>query len=449
MAWGMLLLACAVAAQAQDPVRTDPQHFKVEYEDANMRVLRFRLPAGAKSPMHDLLERVTVVYRGARLRITHADGLIEEQATIAGMPMHRIAQQLAVENIDSVDYEAVITEFKHQFSELAAKKPGEKEEMHITARVERPATPAKPKPAPSKAAKAPEKEPEQETDEEAEIILPTPQPVKGLKKFSVNNADLHYVDFGQGVPVVFVHGVLEDYRTFEKQLGPFSRKFHTFSYSRLYHYPNLSTGKEKDYTYEQNVSDLSGFIKGLDLGAVHLVGHGYGAVVAAMLAQKHPEQVRSVTLVEPNLDGLLPEERAYAVRYARGEIFDIVHKALARERVESGIGIYVDWSSGTGAWDSLSPEEQTSRKENAHALNDYTIHPEAPKFGCAEVGAIKAPVLLMSGDAISPNMKLIMKRLGECIPGASTAVVPHTSQVLQRGNSAVFNQQVLEFLDRH
>src|SRR5438067_7997478 len=57
------LVALTSMAHAQvsfDPVRVDPQHFKVEYEDTKVRVLRFRLLAGEKSPMQEHPGRTVV-----------------------------------------------------------------------------------------------------------------------------------------------------------------------------------------------------------------------------------------------------------------------------------------------------------------------------------------------------------------------------------------------------
>ena len=39
----LFLFACAIPALAQDPVKVDPQHYKVEFENANVRVCASRL----------------------------------------------------------------------------------------------------------------------------------------------------------------------------------------------------------------------------------------------------------------------------------------------------------------------------------------------------------------------------------------------------------------------
>ena len=44
---------------------------------------------------------------------------------------------------------------------------------------------------------------------------------------------------------------------------------------------------------------ISEVVKGLGLGKVHVVGHSFGGAVAAQLAVDHPDQVASLTLIEP------------------------------------------------------------------------------------------------------------------------------------------------------
>jgi non-heme chloroperoxidase len=58
------------------------------------------------------------------------------------------------------------------------------------------------------------------------------------KEVRVNGLTLHYIERGQGTPVVLVHGTLGDYRTWDGQLEAFSKGYQLISYSRRYHYPN-------------------------------------------------------------------------------------------------------------------------------------------------------------------------------------------------------------------
>src|SRR6266853_2005565 len=65
------LVALSSMAHAQvnfDPIRVDPQHFKVEYEDAKVRVLRFRLLPGERSPMQEHPGRTVVSLTNSKVR---------------------------------------------------------------------------------------------------------------------------------------------------------------------------------------------------------------------------------------------------------------------------------------------------------------------------------------------------------------------------------------------
>jgi quercetin dioxygenase-like cupin family protein len=45
-------MLCALPAFAQDPVKVDPAHHKVEFENAQVRVLRISFGPGEKAPLH-------------------------------------------------------------------------------------------------------------------------------------------------------------------------------------------------------------------------------------------------------------------------------------------------------------------------------------------------------------------------------------------------------------
>src|SRR5436305_14240610 len=97
----LAVAATAVLAHAQqsfDPLSVDPQHFKVEYEDAHIRVLRFRLLPGEKSPMQDHAGRTAVSLGNSRVRLTSDDGNIREIDFHAGEALHQEPMRYSVEN---------------------------------------------------------------------------------------------------------------------------------------------------------------------------------------------------------------------------------------------------------------------------------------------------------------------------------------------------------------
>ena len=54
----------------------------------------------------------------------------------------------------------------------------------------------------------------------------------------VNGVELHYVEAGEGEPVILLHGGQGDYRAWQPQVVVLKPHYRVISYSRRYHYPN-------------------------------------------------------------------------------------------------------------------------------------------------------------------------------------------------------------------
>jgi pimeloyl-ACP methyl ester carboxylesterase len=63
------------------------------------------------------------------------------------------------------------------------------------------------------------------------------------------------------------------------------------------------------YTPQANADVLAAFLRGLDLGPVHLFGNSLGGAVSMLLAAEHPELVRTLTLISPAVPDLRPSTR--------------------------------------------------------------------------------------------------------------------------------------------
>src|SRR5262245_25518102 len=141
-----------------------------------------------------------------------------------------------------------------------------------------------------------------------------------LRKVTVGDGvELHYVEAGKGVAVLFVHGTLGDYAIWDGQLGSFAETYRAVAYSRRYNYPNTNKLRPR-HSAVVEAEDLAAFIKKLDLGKVHVVGHSYGAYTALFLAVSHPDLVRTLTLAEPPLvfaGERVEEAKVQLVRRAR------------------------------------------------------------------------------------------------------------------------------------
>lgn len=98
--------------EEQDPTKVDPDHYKVEFEDERVRVVRTSYGPGEKSVMHSHPQLVAVFLNDAQIRFEYPDGSSEELAgktgDVVGLPptTHRPV------NIGSDRFEGIIVELK-------------------------------------------------------------------------------------------------------------------------------------------------------------------------------------------------------------------------------------------------------------------------------------------------------------------------------------------------
>jgi quercetin dioxygenase-like cupin family protein len=97
---------------AQDPVKVDPKHYKVEFENDKVRVLRVSYAPGEKSVMHGHPNLVAVFLGDARAKFTYPDGKTEEPEMKAGEIMWFPAVEHLPENVGNKPISGILVELK-------------------------------------------------------------------------------------------------------------------------------------------------------------------------------------------------------------------------------------------------------------------------------------------------------------------------------------------------
>jgi len=107
-----LLGLAALPAAAQDPVKVDPKHYKVEFENAQVRVLRFHYGPHEKSVMHSHPNLVLVALTNGKIRFELPGGKSEEQEIKANQPAWNEASVHNPENLSDKPIEGILVEIK-------------------------------------------------------------------------------------------------------------------------------------------------------------------------------------------------------------------------------------------------------------------------------------------------------------------------------------------------
>jgi quercetin dioxygenase-like cupin family protein len=106
------LVGFSSPAVAQDPVKVDPAHHKVELENAQVRVLRVTLEPGAKTPVHEPPAGVVTFLTDAKLRVTPVGGKPNETPRKAKDVLELAATRHTAENLGSAAVELILVELK-------------------------------------------------------------------------------------------------------------------------------------------------------------------------------------------------------------------------------------------------------------------------------------------------------------------------------------------------
>ena len=120
----------------------------------------------------------------------------------------------------------------------------------------------------------------------------------------VLGSDMHYVEEGEGDPILLLHGQPTSSYLWRNVIPHLSDR------ARVIAPDNIGFGKSDrpdiDYSYANHVSYIEGFIEALGLEDVTVVGHDWGSAFALDYAARHPDNVKAVALLEAIMAPVFP-----------------------------------------------------------------------------------------------------------------------------------------------
>lgn len=124
-----------------------------------------------------------------------------------------------------------------------------------------------------------------------------------MAKALVNGNQLHYQQFGEGPPLVMVHGITGNLAIWHLEIVPaLMSECRMTTYDLRGH--GYSDVPPTGYTTADHANDLKGLMDALGIERAHVMGHSFGADVALNFTILHPEMVDRLILVEPGIAAL-------------------------------------------------------------------------------------------------------------------------------------------------
>ncbi len=122
LASALFSMSLASVVMAQDPVKVDPNHYTVEFENAQVRVLRVKVGPKEKSVMHKHPDAVAIFMTDANAKFTFPNGTNEDVTRKAGDVLWTPAITHLPEGTSEQPFEVILVELKHPMKKATTTK---------------------------------------------------------------------------------------------------------------------------------------------------------------------------------------------------------------------------------------------------------------------------------------------------------------------------------------
>lgn len=224
---------------------------------------------------------------------------------------------------------------------------------------------------------------------------------------SVNGIKLYYETYGNGEPLIMLHGNGGSIDAFRSQIPFFEKYYRVIAIdSRL---QGKSGGSPDTISYELMASDFCALLDQLQIKSAYVLGWSDGGIDGILMAMNCPDRVKKLAASGANTV-------ADTTALSQADFIEM-KKVVANPQ--------------------SSPIEK--------ALNQMMIN--QPNIAYSDLGKIKCPVLIMAGDRdmIKPEHTL---KIFQSIPGAELCIFPDSHHGVCQQHPDLFNETVLRFFHK-
>lgn len=253
-----------------------------------------------------------------------------------------------------------------------------------------------------------------------EMLPPTPAPIATDRsgQAEVNGISIHYAIYGQGPPVIFLHGGLANADYWGGQVLPVAAHHTVILMDSRGH--GRSTRDARPYGYDLMADDVVALMDRLKVAKADIVGWSDGGIIGIDLAMRHRDRV--------------------------GKVF-----AFAANTVTSGVKDGVEKNPTFAAFIKRAGQEYqaysaTPGEYGAFVDQISKMWAEQPNWSDAQLRAIDTPILVVDGDHDEAIKREHTEYIAATIPHAGLLILPNTSHFAFLQDPQQFNFAILHLL---
>lgn len=247
------------------------------------------------------------------------------------------------------------------------------------------------------------------------------------KYVDINDIKVYYEAYGEGEPLLLLHGNSGSIENFIYQIPELSKHFKVIAVdSRA---QGRSTDSDKDITYALMASDMAELIDKLNLGKVNVVGWSDGGNIGLELAFAYPEKVLKIITLGAN----------YTHENFMAPPDSVIMEANDPLIVKTSVGL----QRLSDAFERLSPNPERLpiiKKKLTALMEKY------PNFTTDQLTTIETPFLVIVGDhdliSIDHTISLF-----KSLPKAQLFILPRASHMFPFEYPESTNREIIRFLE--
>src|SRR4029077_10868110 len=111
-----------------------------------------------------------------------------------------------------------------------------------------------------------------------------------------DSVKLYYEDSGSGIPIVFVHELAGDYRSWEPQVRYFARGYRFITYNARGYPPSDVPAEAARYSQDRARDDIRAVLDALKLEKAHVVGLSMGGFATLHFGLHYPTRAHAIVV---------------------------------------------------------------------------------------------------------------------------------------------------------